>query len=279
MTESVEAAKVATAGAPVARKNAAQTAEPAAPKDAARPGKAAVLAAVIPRRMPSVPFEPRMAAVATVALVVGAGFGMLAAPRGQPNDALIRIEAGLDAGRTEAARLNAEIERLGRTLTTMREATEAGRGESRSLGTSVGERLTRMEQNLDRRITALAEKSATPEHETATPPAAMSAQIEKPAAAPAAPPPLVAAAATAARTEPTQTASLADTKPKADTLEAWALRDVYGGVAMLEDRKRRLVEVAPGDAVPGIGRVESIERRGRTWVVVTRQGLITPQMW
>ena len=65
----------------------------------------------------------------------------------------------------------------------------------------------------------------------------------------------------------------------ASAMDGWAVRDVYDGVAVLEDRRRRLVEVGRGDAVPGIGRVEAIERRGRQWVVVTRQGIITPQAW
>jgi len=33
-------------------------------------------------------------------------------------------------------------------------------------------------------------------------------------------------------------------------------------------------QVAPGDVVPGIGRVQRIERRGRDWVVVTSAGVI-----
>jgi hypothetical protein len=33
-------------------------------------------------------------------------------------------------------------------------------------------------------------------------------------------------------------------------------------------------QVAPGDVLPGIGRVQRIERRGRDWVVVTSAGVI-----
>ncbi len=35
----------------------------------------------------------------------------------------------------------------------------------------------------------------------------------------------------------------------------------------------------PGDTLPGAGRVEAIERQGRQWVVVTRQGFVTPKEW
>ena len=40
-----------------------------------------------------------------------------------------------------------------------------------------------------------------------------------------------------------------------------------------------MVEVSPGDILPGVGRVEGVERHGREWVVVTRQGLVTSQPW
>jgi hypothetical protein len=34
------------------------------------------------------------------------------------------------------------------------------------------------------------------------------------------------------------------------------------------------MEVGPGDTLPGAGRVRSIERRNRQWVVVTSNGVI-----
>ena len=33
-------------------------------------------------------------------------------------------------------------------------------------------------------------------------------------------------------------------------------------------------EIAPGQYLPGVGEVRSIERRGRSWVVVTSRGII-----
>ena len=58
------------------------------------------------------------------------------------------------------------------------------------------------------------------------------------------------------------------------TVEGWMLRDVYGGVALLEGRTGGLREVAPGEFVPGVGEIRAIERRGRGWVVVTSRGII-----
>ncbi|GEP10133.1 hypothetical protein [Methylobacterium gnaphalii] len=221
--------------------------------------------------------DGRLAAVATVALVVGTTFGLIAAPRERSGDALGRIEAALDTNRSEATRLKAEIAHLSTALGSLRETTSAARTDIKTIAPSLGDRVARLEQGLDKKFAALSERVARAEREQAAPVAA----VEKRPAAPVAAQPTTspASAASTPRSEPTQTGSIADTKPKQETVEAWALRDVYDGVAMLEDRKRRLLEVARGDTVPGVGRVEAIERRGRVWVVVTKQGVITPQTW
>lgn len=54
----------------------------------------------------------------------------------------------------------------------------------------------------------------------------------------------------------------------------WMLRDVYDGLALVEGRGGALREVAPGEHLPGMGEVRSIERRGRAWVVLTSRGAI-----
>ncbi len=52
------------------------------------------------------------------------------------------------------------------------------------------------------------------------------------------------------------------------------LREVYNGAALVESRNRRLYEVMPGGILPGVGRVEAIQRRGTRWVVLTDKGFI-----
>jgi hypothetical protein len=78
--------------------------------------------------------------------------------------------------------------------------------------------------------------------------------------------------------EPSRTGSVpeakAAAKPKA--VEGWVLREVYDGGAVVESRSGRLYEVVPGRNLPSVGRVESIERRGKIWVVVTAKGIIGP---
>jgi len=58
-------------------------------------------------------------------------------------------------------------------------------------------------------------------------------------------------------------------------LTGWVLRDVYNGNAVIETPERILHEVAPGKTLPGVGRIEALERNGKRWVVVTSKGVIT----
>ena len=103
-------------------------------------------------------------------------------------------------------------------------------------------------------------------------------RIEKQISSPApvasiTPPPRPASAAPAPA--PVQTASAEPKTPaKPATVDGWMLRDVYGGVALVEGRSGGMREIAPGQYLPGVGEVRSIERRGRSWVVVTSRGII-----
>ncbi|GLS42150.1 hypothetical protein [Methylobacterium brachythecii] len=282
MTGSVESAKVEDKTAGATKSSPAELLKKAVaglsePKPEIAPAVATSMPSPTAAKRWMLPVDGRLATVATVALVVGTAFGMMAAPRERSGEALGRIEATLEANRSEAGRLKTEIAHLSTVLGTLRETTTAARTDIKTIAPSLTDRVARLEQGLDKKLAALSERVARAEREQPAPAAA----IEKRPAAPiaAAPTTSTASAASTPKAEPTQTGSIADAKPKTETVEAWALRDVYDGVAMLEDRKRRLLEVARGDTVPGVGRVEAIERRGRNWVVVTKQGIITPQTW
>jgi hypothetical protein len=64
--------------------------------------------------------------------------------------------------------------------------------------------------------------------------------------------------------------------PRPRVIEGWALRRVSRGVAIIQSREGS-IEVASGDVVPGIGRIESIRRLDGRWVVLTHAGMITSQ--
>ena len=53
----------------------------------------------------------------------------------------------------------------------------------------------------------------------------------------------------------------------------FVLRGVHNGVAMVQTR-RGMLEVAPGDTIPGVGRVRSIEKMDGRWVLVMQDGYI-----
>ncbi len=64
-----------------------------------------------------------------------------------------------------------------------------------------------------------------------------------------------------------------DAARKPHLITNWVVRDVYGGMALVESA-RGTIEVAPGEIIPGAGRVMAIERRGPGWIVITSKGLV-----
>jgi hypothetical protein len=228
--------------------------------------------------------DPRLLGVAGAALVIGGLVGAGATRLGAAGDdragtALAAIQQRLGAAQAETDRVSTALAELGKKLAHAQETVDTGRGEARTRGTATLERVARAEQALTAKFAALSERFEQIEKDQAGRIAALTAQLDKRAA----PAPAAAPVAAKASPEPMETGSISDAKAHAAAKPAatdnWAVREVYDGVAVLEDRKRRLVEVGIGDTVPGVGRVETIERRGRAWAVVTRQGIITAQTW
>lgn len=231
--------------------------------------------------------------VALMAAVQGGGSGI-------PQAEWARLGGRIEAATTESARLATDLSLLRDRTIQAHDSADKGRAEAGARLGQVSERLERLQRQdgdlagkvaaMAERLTVLAERQEQADREQAVRLSALMDKLDKRqvaapvAAAPLAPNP--AATATApkhvAAAEPVLTGSLPD-KPaavaKPGTIEGWVLRDVYDGMAMIENRNRRLVEVGPGDTLPGAGRVEAIERRGRSWVVVTSKGVITPQAW
>jgi hypothetical protein len=57
-------------------------------------------------------------------------------------------------------------------------------------------------------------------------------------------------------------------------LAGWSVRDVYRNAALIQGTKLGMMEVSPGDNVPGLGRIHSIRQQDGRWVVVTSRGII-----
>jgi hypothetical protein len=57
-------------------------------------------------------------------------------------------------------------------------------------------------------------------------------------------------------------------------LDGWIVRRVYNGAALIQGRFGGVIEVEPGDNLPGLGRIETIRRQDGRWVVLTSRGMI-----
>jgi hypothetical protein len=154
-----------------------------------------------------------------------------------------------------AQSLSTEIERLRASL-------EQGQGELASKLAQIAERVEHLDQleqqAVERSIAAPPQQVATASPIATVPPAT-----------------LVGQRATAASPNVTASASEADVRREQPTIiKHWRVREVLNGTALLQG-PTGLLGVTRGQLVPGVGRVESILRKGTGWVVATSRGIIT----
>jgi hypothetical protein len=89
---------------------------------------------------------------------------------------------------------------------------------------------------------------------------------------PAAPLPPQKAAAAAQGVSNEVTGSIEKPHPS-EPIRGWFLVEMRNGSAIVENRQGER-QIEPGDVLPGAGKVERFEKRGRDWIVVTDQGVI-----
>jgi tetrahydromethanopterin S-methyltransferase subunit G len=77
-----------------------------------------------------------------------------------------------------------------------------------------------------------------------------------------------------ARAEPSASIQRARPSSPAPLLQNYTIEDVRDGIAVVDSRYGSQ-QVAPGDFIPGAGRVLRIERRGADWIVLTSLGIIS----
>jgi hypothetical protein len=211
---------------------------PAEPASAPRPRRFALLAI-------SLALCASLGAVAGSLAVTGIGHLLMPAP---PAPALLPPVADaseeIRALKDSVAQLRTNVKTLGEQISSVRTALNASFSSSTAQFTKVTEAIDR----LDRRV---AER-----HAAATP-------------APS-PPPAPAAAPDVTGSTP---AGAGGKTGKPGVVEGWVLRKAYRGAALVEGRYG-IIEIEPGDTLPGVGRVEEIKRQDGRWVVVTARGVI-----
>ena len=213
---------------------------------------------------------------AAVGLVlIGAGWSASYLGTLANRDVIRQLETETVRSQEILARLSADLGALRETVVAFREVEHTSSTASVSEQTELTdkvERLTISLQEPGKKLTALEGRLERMETQILTTLAGLNTNLAglnaKPAApaAPTAPPAPVEAAAREEAPAP---------KPiKSEPVDGWVLREVYNGAALVENRNRRLYEVMPGGMLPGVGRIEGIERRGARWVVVTDKGFI-----
>ena len=208
-------------------------------------------------------------------LLIGAGWSASYLGTLANRDVIRQLETETVRSQEILARLSADLGALRETVVAFREVEHTSSTASVSEQTELTdkvERLTISLQEPGKKLTALEGRLERMETQILTTLAGLNTNLAglnaKPAApaAPTAPPAPVEAAAREEAPAP---------KPiKSEPVDGWVLREVYNGAALVENRNRRLYEVMPGGMLPGVGRIEGIERRGARWVVVTDKGFI-----
>lgn len=172
------------------------------------------------------------------------------------------------AART-SSRGSAATSILKNTIAAFKEVEHTSSTASASERTKLADKVDHLAVNLQepsKKLTALEGRLDKMESQIMTTLAALNAKPAAPAAPPPVAPPVTEAAVREEAPAP---------KPvKSDPVDGWVLREVYNGAALVESRNRRLYEVMPGGVLPGVGKVEAIERRGTRWVVLTDKGFI-----
>ena len=185
---------------------------------------------------------------------------------------------GLRRGQEDILRLTGDVRSLKSAVETLKDGLDWARSESTAKQAQFVERTERAVREIGAQVAELGQQVQRTE-KIAPQPAGMSPELgerldrlDKTLAA------LTSTKeAQPAVPEPSQTASVQAPKPAdRDTpIEGWLLHEVYDGLAIVEGRRGQFYEVGRGDTLPGAGRVETIERRAKRWVVVTNRGIIT----
>ncbi len=251
-------------------------------------------------RRASVSAKP-LAAAAALLLALGAGYGLGTVGRPADGQAVAAASARWTEAMADLRQANGEVLRLASEVKGVKATLDGLKGEREKLrdlmarqeraGQEQTTRLGRLGEQIDRiektqrdpnRLAALTERLdriekglSGPTHAPTPPP--------KPVAAASAPVDVAqtgsigesrTAKPEAARPERAEVAAKPEVDPRKTQVEGFFVRDYDDGFALVETRVGRLVDVAVGYTVPGVGRVEAIERRGRQWVVVTPKGYI-----
>jgi hypothetical protein len=250
--------------------------EPVAPLTATR-GTALVVA--IPRaeeagpapEPASRPTKSRRFAFAPAASMVAVLLGAAVGSAATAGLLYLNLNAAPTAAPADPTAFTASFDRINRELATLKASVDGSAKQSNAQVAKIADRMERAEKGQADTTAKLARTAESLD------------RLERRLAAPAAAGDITGSLPTGTLgTLPAgpgdRTAALADPKRAAPAqpaiLEGWVLRDVFNGAAMIQTPRNGILEVIPGDTLPGLGRIEGVKRQDGRWVVVTSRGLI-----
>jgi hypothetical protein len=222
-----------------------------APEPAARPAKSWRFA-----------FTPAAASMVAVLLGAAVGSGATAG--------LLYLNAAPAAAPADPTTFTAALGRIDRELASLRSSVEGSAKQANTQIAKIADRMDRAEKSqadTSAKLARTTESLDRLDHRLAANGAAASADVTG-----SVPPGTLLSTGerTAALADPKRPGGSAQTA----ILEGWVLRDVFNGAAMIQTPRNGILEVIPGDTLPGLGRIEGVRRQDGRWVVVTSRGLI-----
>ncbi len=220
----------------------------------------------------STPSQPSRFMLLAASVAIAAAFGALAGSLSASGFSYFMPGSGAhvrvaDAKTLQAVQaIKAELAELATLKANLDSATKSANGQFAKL-TDRLDRVERAEAEPATKLSHIAEAVDRLEKRSAAAPAAPAA-----AAAPAAPETTGSIASSA----PAGTAA-PEMKAPDRVLQDWIVQDVRGNRALVASRYGGMFAVAAGGFLPGLGRVETIERQDGHWIVVTSRGLITSE--
>jgi hypothetical protein len=196
-----------------------------------------------------------LAATITIAAALGAMAGSFATGLGGASEPVAQ-SADARAAKEQVARLHAEIAAL---KTSIDSSAKSASAQMIKLGDRL-DRFDKAQAEPTARLAKLAEAVDRIERRAPTTSVAAAAHDITGSITALAPAPQLEAPETRPASPP--------------VLEGWRVRSVYNGAALIQARAGGIMEVEPGDNLPGLGRIEAIRRQDGKWVVVTSKGVI-----
>jgi len=212
-------------------------------------------------------FAAAIGAIAGTAGMAGLEHLFVSAPKAQPAPSVAVRPDGHEEVRVlkeTVTQLKSNVKALSDNVAALRATVNLSTSAANAQLTKIGDALDRGER--ERAEHDRVERDRTAERERSE--RARSEQQQRAAALTPAPEP----------TGSVPAAQSAAIDPKGATknpvVEGWSLRKVYGADSALVEGRYGVVEIEPGDVVPGLGRIQEIRRQDGRWVVVTSRGLV-----